>query len=395
MNILVLTTSYPSGPEDASGAFIHSLVQALARRGHNLRVIVPGRPGCCGRRTLDGIDVLHFRFAFTDHGHRLTGTEGGIPEALRRHPAAALRLPVMMACFARHAWAGARWADVIYANWLGSGLVGGAARAMTGTPMVITLRGDDTYLAHDRPLWRRAARWVFRRCAAVTAVSSNMPALVEDLVPERIRPVLVPAFGVDARRFRPADPAEAQRPAKPRVLFVGNITRAKGVDLLIEALARCPDAWQACSLAGAGGDADRMKSLAAESGIAGRLRWLGRLPASAVPELMRRHDLLVLPSRSEGRPNVVIEAMASGLPVIATGVGGVADLVRDGEVGLIVPPDDADALAAAIARLCTDAKLRSTMASAARACIERENLTWDRTAAEFEAIFRKAVEQPA
>ena len=394
MNILVLTTSYPVFAGDHSGGFIHALDRALARRGHALRVVVPGRSGHIGRTSLDGIDAWHFRYALRDRGHSLTSTPGGIPEALRRDPFAAARLPVMMGCFVAHAARHAAWADVIWANWLGAGLAGAMVRLARPRPMVLTLRGDDAYLVHDRLLWQTAGRWVFARCAAVTAVSANMAALLEEFLPRRVRPALVPAFGVDTEAFRPAWKVADGPVVKPQAeaaaaLFVGNVSGAKGVDVLLRALARCRSR---CTLTvvGSGPDLPAMEAMSRELGLAWRVRFLGRKDSRDIPSLMRQADFLVLPSRSEGRPNVVLEAMASGLPVIATPVGDVPELVSAGRTGLLVAREDAEGLAGAIDRLADDADLRSRMARAARACIESESLSWDRTAEQFERIFRRA-----
>jgi len=388
MNVLVLTTSYPESAESSSGLFIHELAKALRRRGHEIRVIVPGRAGCVGRCTLDGIRINRFGYSVFNRRHRLTSVPGGIPEALRRSPVAWAEVPLMVGRFVAEATLNASWATVLYANWLGAGLAGSAAHLLTGRPMVLTLRGDDAYLAHSQRFWRVVARWVFRHCGTVTAVSPNMVPLMTPHLPPRLRPVRVPTFGVNTERFRPAAPRTPCVGRLPGGLYVGNLTHAKGVDVLIRALAQCRNDWARFTLVGEGSDEDAMRRLAGEHGIADRLDWLGRKTNAAIATLMQQADFLVLASRSEGRPNVVIEALASGLPPIATRVGGTPQLVRHGETGLLVPSDDVAGLAEAIHRLCRDPGLRETMARTARRFVEQENLTWDRTAAEFETIFR-------
>lgn len=389
MKILVLTTSYPSREGDFSGGFVHSLVRALARRGHELRVLVPGRQDVRGRRIIDGIEVCHFRYALTGGGHWITTVGGGIPEALRRRRFSALRIPILLGRFAQVAARESRWADVVWANWLGAGLAGAAPRLRPETrkPLVLTLRGDDAYLIHDRPLWQKAGRYVFQRCAAVTAVSANMAPLVEPLLPPGVGPVLVPTFGVDTELFCPAK--EPRTASTPRGLFVGNLSRAKGVDTLLRALARCEAPWH-FAFVGSGPDLEAMQKLAGELGLTDRLQWLGQRDVGEIPGLLRDSDFLVLPSRSEGRPNVLLEAMACGLPVIATRVGNVPEMVRDGATGLLTPVDDEATLAGAITRLCRQPDLRRTLGAAARQHILDAHLSWDRTAEEFETIFRRA-----
>lgn len=391
MKILVLTTSYPSGPADAGGVFIQNLVCALARRGHAMRVVAPAGKGVAGRCVIEGIPVWRFRYGTIGRSLYLTSVPGGIPEALRRRPTAALGLGGLMARFVKAAREHVSWADLIYANWLGAGLAGRGADKHRKVPMVITLRGDDAYLLHKRWLWRAIGRCVFRRCAAVTAVSANMAPLIEPHLPERLRPVLVPAFGVDIGQFHPPTGTQREAGTGPAGLFVGNVARAKGVDVLIRALAKCDDAWRRFAFVGGGPDVEKMKRLARELNVDGRIEWAGPRPATETPDWMRRFDFLVLPSLSEGRPNVVVEAMASGLPVIATSVGGVPELVSDGRTGLLVKAGDAQELADVIRNLCTNAALRGSLGRAGRAYVEAEDLTWDRTAGQMEEIFAKAV----
>jgi len=299
-------------------------------------------------------------------------------------------VPALLGAFAAAALKHARWADVIHANWLGAGIAGAPAHLAGRKPLVLTLRGDDAYNIHAGGLWRVTGRFVFSQCAAVTAVSENMSSLVQPYLPPRCGPVIVPTFGVDTGRFRPPDAAErAARGGGAGGLFVGNILRAKGVDVLLRALAACRGDWETFHFVGAGPDTEAMGALARRLDLGDRVEWAGRQPGREVAAWMRSADFLVLPSLSEGRPNVVLEAMASGLAVVASRVGGVPHLIDDGRTGLIVEPGDVAGLAAAIARVGRDADLRSALGRQARRHIEDNDLTWDRTAEEFEVIFRR------
>ena len=390
MNILVLTTSYPTGPGDAGGIFIRYLVGALARRGHGLRVVAPQGPATGAVSQADGAGVWRFRYGLRRRCPGLTAIGGGIPEALRRSRWARAQLPAMLAGFVAAGLAHAGWADVIYANWLGAGLAGAAVRMCTGLPMVITLRGDDAYLVRDRLLWRYVGRWVLGQCSAVTVVSENMVDLIGPHLPPRLRPAIVPTFGVDTVRFCPPPAGRGEPAGGADGLFVGNVSRAKGVDILLEALAHRSGDWGRFVFIGSGPDAEQMQDLARRLGLGDRIEWSGQRDPDDVARQMRLSDFLVLPSLSEGRPNVVMEAMASSLAVIATAVGGVGDIVADGTTGLLVQPGQVAGLADAIGRICTNATLRGDLARQGRRHIERNDLTWSRTAREFEEIFARA-----
>lgn len=191
--------------------------------------------------------------------------------------------------------------------------------------------------------------------------------------------------GADPTRFRP-DPSES----RSGVLFLGRLTPHKGIDRLIQAL----PAGAALTVVGAGGHdpawpergyVDRLRELAATS--PGQVAFTGPIPDQELPALMRRASVLALPSvdvTCYGRPVAVsellgltvLEAMASGTPVVASKIGGVPEVVSDGETGFLVPPGDVAALSDRLAALLADRSLRERMGKNARGVI-RERFTWE------------------
>ncbi len=162
---------------------------------------------------------------------------------------------------------------------------------------------------------------------------------------------------------------EAPAPPGPgnRLLYVGRISPEKGLRFLLEALARTGRGDLRLDLVGwpSGGEDRAIAEAAYRLGLGSQVRSLGFLPLGpSLLEAYRTHDLLVLPSLSEGTPRVVGEAMAHGLAVVASDCGGVSDLVEDGRTGLLVPPGDAEALANAIVTLAGDAERRGALAAA-------------------------------
>jgi glycosyltransferase involved in cell wall biosynthesis len=163
------------------------------------------------------------------------------------------------------------------------------------------------------------------------------------------------------------------------VLFVGNLVAVKGVDVLLKAWSRLAAAGvlgseDRLAIVGDGPERGRLQAQAEALGLGPRVAFAGAVAFAEVPRWMAASDVLCLPSRSEGTPNVVVEALASGVPVVATRVGGVPELVRQGENGLLVPPEDAPALAEALA----SALVRPWDGPALRASVA--HLTWERLA---------------
>ena len=129
-------------------------------------------------------------------------------------------------------------------------------------------------------------------------------------------------------------------------------------------------------------------------GLEDRTHWKGILPPFEVAAVMRSSDILCLPSYMEGRPNVVNEAMASGLPVIATRVGGIPDMVEEGKTALLFEAGNVRQLRQCLIRLVSDPELRKGMGAAGREFLVKSGVSWDSTAEEFDAIFSGILSKP-
>jgi glycosyltransferase involved in cell wall biosynthesis len=170
---------------------------------------------------------------------------------------------------------------------------------------------------------------------------------------------------------------------------VGKLVPRKGVDTLVEAMGILAERDVPAPLlvvAGIGELRESMEARAAELGISGRIRFLGKIPHEDVPLAMAAGDVFVLPSLSEGLPTVVCEAMSCGRPVVATAVDGTPEIVRDGETGFLVPPRDPEALAGALARVLDDPALAARMSYRADV-IAAERYTWEANARDMERIY--------
>ena len=239
-------------------------------------------------------------------------------------------------------------------------------------PVVLHLHGggyDNFYFALPRPL-QSLVRAAFRRAAAVIALGSHWERFLTEtigLAPEKIavfyNAVPMPAA---AARPKPADPS-------CRILLLGTVGVRKGVPELIEALgdARLRDlAWSAV-IAG-DGDVTPYRLRAEALGQAHRVAFPGWIDQAAAAKLLADADILVLPSRAEGLPMSVLEAMANGLAIVTTRVGALEDAITDGVDGLFVPVGDATALAAALATLIESPALRRKLGTAARSRFARD-----------------------
>jgi glycosyltransferase involved in cell wall biosynthesis len=258
-----------------------------------------------------------------------------------------------------------------------------AARGL-GVPLVWHVRVADADPWLD-PLLARLASSIIVNSAATAARLRRVPVAAPKLT-------IVPN-GVDLVRFapRPADPALRTAlgldPAVPVVGYFGRLEHGKGVDVLLDAAARVQAKLPAAFVLVGGGPL--RAPLAARAAAAGLpARFVGQ--RDDVPELLRLCAVVVLPSRQEAFGRVLIEAMAAGVPVVATAVGGIPEVCTDGVTGLLVPPEDPDALAAAIALTLTDQAATAARVAAAAADV-RARFDLDAHAARVQAVYARVL----
>jgi glycosyltransferase involved in cell wall biosynthesis len=224
-----------------------------------------------------------------------------------------------------------------------------------------------------------AIRSLWRQAACVVANSRGLSALAHRTEPDVTIHVI--PNGVDVQRFRPG--GSPARNGSVRLLYVGRLTYQKGVDVLIQALHKLASKIQfEVELVGDGNARRPLERMVQKFGLAERLHFTGWLDQTEIPQRYQQADIFVLPSRDEGMANVILEAMASGLPVIATSIAGNVELVQHGENGLLVTPDDPEQLADALLALMNEVELRQRMGSSGRALVER-GYSWNHMAEQY------------
>jgi glycosyltransferase involved in cell wall biosynthesis len=257
--------------------------------------------------------------------------------------------------------------EIVHANSSKAGLLALAAARLTGVRgRVFTAHGwaHRWYPGRAGALYLTAERLTGRLASRIVCVSeSELRAGIAARTCRRPETIVIPN-AVDVTAF----PRAAHTSEVPRVLSVTRLAPPKDAGTLLGSLARLDGIPFRAQLVGDGRDRADVERELERLGLDGRVELLGE--RDDVPELLAGSDVFVLSSRSEGMPLAILEAMAAGLPVVASDVGGIGELVVDGESGLLVRPGDSDALAAALERVCADGALRKRMGAAARARAE-------------------------
>lgn len=260
--------------------------------------------------------------------------------------------------------------DVIDAHYLyPDGVAAMLLSARIGKPFVVTARGSDVNLIATMPGPREAILRMARAAAKVITVSDALRRALIAMGVEAYR-IETLRNGVDTEFFAPHPQPEVRRelgfPEGPLVVSVGNLAEEKGHDLVLDAAARIPGLQTV--IVGEGPLRLALENRARSLGIAERTRFLGNLTQDRLRRVYAAADVLALGSRREGWPNVLLEAMACGTPVVATDVGGVPEIVVDPAAGIVVPTRDPREFADAIARVLGPARAHSRDATRAAAC---------------------------
>src|SRR3989344_2823 len=256
---------------------------------------------------------------------------------------------------------------------------------------LLTLQeGDPVEHIHERVSWFRGA-WqkVFRRADHIQAISKFLADWAKQ--EGATCPVEVVPNGVDLRKYNPNLRINPNVPNKSVIIITtSRLVHKNGIDILIRAAAilktRIPNFQFQIRILGSGADEEKLKSLAKELGVSDRVEFLGHIEPDVLPKYYAEADIFVRPSRSEGLGNSFLEAMAAGLPIIGTRLGGIPDFLSEGETGLFCEVDDADDLAEKIQRLIADEPLRQRLIANGRRLVE-ETYDWGKIARQMENIF--------
>ena len=251
---------------------------------------------------------------------------------------------------------------------------------LAGRPYLLHLHGGGFAHFYDEecgPLARLIVRSVLARAALVLTVSDQWRLILRRICPEARVEVLPNAVALPPRERRRVTGAAAGslRDAADtgKILFLGQLHAGKGVFDLVRAFAAIANRFPRAELVCAGhGDARPVETLARELGIAARVRCPGWLGDEAKRRALAQADLFVLPSYTEGLPMALLEAMSYEVPVIASPVGGIPQVIREEENGLLVPAGDVDRLARALARLLSDREFAARLSIAARRTVESQ-----------------------
>jgi glycosyltransferase involved in cell wall biosynthesis len=401
----MVTSSYPRFPGDGIGTFIEPIAHGVANLGHEVHIVAPWHP-LINRQPREGNVFFHFfRYAPLESLHSF-GYATSLKEDVALRPTAYLAAPLALSS----GWLTVRRvvqhtkASILHAHWVVPGGVI-AALSMTGTPLVVSLHGSDVFLSEKNRMVRLAAKFAFDRADWITSCSEDLRQRAITLGSNSLQTEVIP-YGVDADRFQPNQVVRervrhSHGIAKNDLVLVaiGRLVRKKGFEFLIDALVELTDRWPRLRLflIGQGDLEDSLRQQAISKDISEHVVFLGALTQNQVADWLAAADISIVPSikddagNVDGLPNVLLESLASGTPVVTTKAGGIGSVAKDGLTACLAPEKDASGLASSIGQLLEQPAFAADLGQAARELMIREH-AWTRVARRLTEVYARAAE---
>lgn len=393
VRLLVLTTSFPLTRESVSGVFVSRLIEHLTSNQIYPTVITPADRTSTKPVLRERVTIYPFRYA-PKSWQVLAHAPGGIPAALTRNKWLYFLLPAfllsMLLTTARLAWR----SDVIHANWAICGCIAGIVGKIMNVPVVTSLRGDDITRAREISIDRFILYLCVRLSKKIIAVSHSMQDGLNQQFPWAVTKIFLVENGVEKSLLNIARENVGRRHfSSLRILTIASLISRKGIDQIIRALGNSERGRKiSLKIVGRGPEEDHLKEMVTACGLGDRVEFAGEVPAAKIGALFENSDIFILASHSEGRPNVILEAMAAARAIIATNISGTNELIRHNETGLLFKENDINALTGYIDMLADDAELRDRLGKAARNFIIDKGLLWENTAEQYQKIYFSSIQ---
>ena len=400
---MVIATTFPRWAGDSEPAFVHHLSASLVKLGYQITVLAPHHKGAKRTETLDGVRVVRFPYVWPPGFQRLCYGGGILPNLKNRWSARLCLPPFLIAQFlAMGALIRKNNIELVHSHWLiPQGFFAALWCRRYRKPYLVTAYGTDVFIAL-KPLISPLGRYMLAHAGAITAISTATRQALLRLVPA-IDPMIIPC-GVDLSLFDPQQnsPSIRARHGNPRALLlaVGRFVERKGFVYLLRAMPEILKAYPSTKLviAGFGPLEAALKREAQELELQEQVIFLVGLPSDELAKYYATADIFLLPAIHttdgdiEGQGIAVLEAFASGTCVVATNVGGIPDMVKHCETGLLIEEKSPEAIAKAVIHLLENPNLRERLAQNSRDWV-LQHANWDHMAERFAQLYDRLLSE--
>lgn len=369
--LLVTASTFPRWEGDTEPRFVLDLASHMTDQ-FQVTALVPAAPGAADREILDGVEVIRYHY-FPIHRWETLCYPGAIVPRIKEKKIRVLLVPFLFISLYFHLWKMLPNYDIVHAHWL---IPQGIVQSFFKKPYIVTGHGGDV-TSMNKGIFRKLKIRCLKRAKQVTVVSECAQKRVQELVSSINSTVI--SMGVNIEKFNKKHYVSNffRQDEKKVILFVGRLVEIKGVKYLIDAM-RQVDALLV--IVGDGPLRQKLEIQAKE--LKEKVIFLGAQSHDELPTILASSDVLVVPSitigarEQEGVPTIIMEAMASGLPVIASNSGGISDIICHNKNGILVEEKNCDQIAKAIRDLLWDKDFRAKIIEETSKLIEKYNYTF-------------------
>jgi glycosyltransferase involved in cell wall biosynthesis len=396
MKVLIIATTFPRWKGDAQAPFVLDLAKELRAIGNEVIVLAPHHSGALKQESMEKIDVRRFVYFFPASLQRLSYGAGMLPN-FKKSLLAKLQVPFFLVAesFALLRIIRKEKPDIINAHWLvPQGLVATFIKPFTKVPIVMTAHGSDVF-SFRTGYKAKLLRFIAGKADALTVNSTATQSIVKNTYWQEAE--IIP-MGVDLTKF--TGKPGSRRFLKehgingPLLLTVGRLIELKGFRHAIEAMPLIKQSYPKAKLVivGDGPDEEMLKKLSIISGVNENVIFTGRVTPDKMPEIFAACDIYLCPSKevkdggTEALGVVLLEALATGKPVVAADSGGIPDIIKDNQTGLLVPQANNQALADGVIKLLSDKRLRNRLVKSGQAYVQSD-FSWPGIAKRFNNLY--------
>jgi len=384
MKVVSITTAFPRSENDVLIPWIIKLINLLKMKGAETEIFTSSY---CGRKSEISNNIKVFRFRYFFRKWEKLSHDMSVPEKLKSNKLYFFVLPFFMlfGMISARKFAKNNDFDLIHVHFpFPLALFGIAMKRLSKKPLVMTCHGSEVNMAKKNPVFRRIFKWMLGYADSVTVNSTFMKNELSKIIPAKEIKIIPMGSGIGEISEKSV---EKEQKTKMNLLFVGRLIEWKGAKYLIDAVKILDPEKFELHIAGDGPERENLEKIAPQNVI-----FHGYQTGKNLEELYQNADIFILPSivddagYTEGLGTVLLEAANFSIPVIGTNVGGIPDIIKDEETGLLVPQKDPEAISDAVKKLAGNPGLCATLVGNAKKHIEK-SFSWETITEKFFRIY--------
>lgn len=395
-NVLVLTSTFPRWKNDSTPSFVKDLCDKLSRK-YNIFVLAPHAYGAEPKEKLGALKVHRFKYFYPKYQSIAYGA-GMLPN-VRKSFLAKMQIPFFIISQFKSAskLTKTEKIELMHAHWMiPQGLIGAYLKKKYNVPLIVTIHGSDLFPLKSKA-FRKMQKFVLENADWVTVNSSVAKKELNSRFPSLKTKISIIPMGIDTQIFAKNSRLKKKYKDEKIILFVGRLNEQKGVEYLIMAMKKIISEIPNSKLliAGEGGYKTHLEKIANEMRVAENVQFLGPIQKNKLPDYYSLADVFVLPAvttkiGTESFGLVLLEAMSCGACAIGSSSGGIKDIIKGGENGLIFKEKNHEELAEKIISVLKNERLRLTLAKKGQE-FARANYSWDKIAKKFLDVYKKVL----